>query len=120
VEPDADALAVAMNAGLPVNVAVAGQQRILGKRAAFQPAAWQLAADTGGPLEGLTFLDEKGHPLPTRVSPQTRVFNNTMIREYVLRYSTRGNLGEPAKLIYNASRTRVIEVPFTLHDVKLP
>jgi hypothetical protein len=72
---------------------------------------------TGG-YQGLNLVDDKGTSLPIRVtsSKQTRK-GDVFVMEHTLVYQPEKGQGEPAKLLFSASRIVTVDVAFTLKDV---
>jgi hypothetical protein len=70
---------------------------------------------------GLALFDAKGKKYQQRnVSVDVMVTNNVPTQQLVITFSPTKGRAEPAKLVYTAPRSITVEVPFTLHDVKLP
>jgi hypothetical protein len=73
---------------------------------------------TGG-FQGLNLVDDKGQSLPLRVtgSKAQRKGENSFVTVHTLIYEPEKGQGEPAKLLFSASRLATVEVAFTLKDV---
>jgi hypothetical protein len=86
-------------------------------RAVFLMAARQEAV---GDVPNLELQDVRGQTF-TRVNPEaTRVVANGVPQELELTYQPHPGQAAPARLVYLARRSVLVEVPFTLKDVALP
>lgn len=69
--------------------------------------------------QGLTLVNEQGQEVkPTSATQQLRRNGNQVTREYVLTFPAQK--GETAKLVFSASRSVTLDIPFKLKDVPLP
>lgn len=71
---------------------------------------------------GLTLVDAKGQAwqLSSNQTSQVKINNNVVTHEMTLLFKPQPGQGEPAKLVYSASRPVIVEIPFQLKDVPLP
>lgn len=81
------------------------------------PGAAPAAKDTFG----ISLLDSRGRKFhPVGASSKVAVNDGKPVKEYTLTFQPQAGQGKAAKLVYEAVRSVVVEVPFAFADVPVP
>jgi hypothetical protein len=78
----------------------------------------------GGPIggpNGISLVDDKGNTIPpTGYQVEFAQNQGNLTGQSVMTFQVQKGQGQPAKLIFSASKSVTIDIPFTLKDITLP